>query len=200
MSGWPLAPAPPCPWPPPGATPVPPLAAPSPPRLGFAFSGTGCCGVFCLFWGLLSSPRISCVRVWNIALYNVSGGRGQSPEEQDGGWGPPRCCPAWGARARAPHPHACPHTPPPSSGPNMGAAGLQGAFGTIHSPPPYPKHPLPALRAPGGPTRPRPPHVTLGQVFSLQHDPCGGAGAARTPMVPLAMPPLGHLHPNPMPA
>lgn len=200
MSGRPPAPAPPhAPGPPRGRA-RPPPAAPSLPRLGFAFFWHRLLWGFSPFFGVSSVPLGSrvCVR-GNIAIYNVSGGQGQSPGEWDGGWGLPRHCPAQGGPCRGtPSPCMSPH-PSPSSGPNVVAAGPQGAFGTIHtSPPGTPSRPS---VPPGGPTRPQPPHVTSRQVSSPQRDPHGGRhGAAGTPAVPPAVPRPSRLHPNPMPA
>lgn len=175
---------------PPWAAPGPPPAAPSLPRLGFAFFWHR------LLWGFspfLGSPwfpsDLMCACV-ELELYITPRGAGAEPWEGGmGAGGTTLALPCPGGSGDTPSPCMSLHSLP-SCGPNVGAAGpWRGIWD--YTPPLPSQHPLPALCAPPGhPTRP--PHVTSRQVSSPQRDPRrgGGHGAARTPVVPPAMPPL----------
>lgn len=151
----------------------PPPAAPSLPRLGFAFFWHRLLWGFLPFFGVSSVPLGSrvCVR-GNIAIYNVSGGQGQSPGERDGGWGCLGAALLGGGHAGAPRPRACPLPPRLPLDQMWGQRGLRGHLGPYTPPPPAP--PPGPVCPPGVPHVPSPPMSLRGRSPPRSATPTGG--------------------------
>lgn len=190
---------------PPWAAPGPPPAAPSLPRLGFAFFWHR------LLWGFspfLGSPwfpsDLVCACV-ELELYITPRGAGAEPWEGGmGAGGATSALPCQGG-PETPRPHACPCTPRLPLDQMWGQQGHGGDLGLYTSPSLPVPPPGPTCPPPGVPHVPGPPMSLRGRSPPRSVTPAeGGARGRQDPWGPLGHAPTpprpGRLPPPIMPA